>query len=114
MRLHRIAEAIVADIALERVMPRVFLLDERGRPVAWPASGDNELPSGLVPLLDMYFAQEPARRKRFSEVVEIDRVKMTVRIMPYTARKVRLFALLLERFALRSRESGTPKLSSVP
>jgi len=112
--MHRIAEAIVADVALQRAVPRVFLLDDHGRPVAWPSSGDSRLPSGLAPLLDMYFAQEPARRERFCELVDIDGAKMTIRIMPYGRREVRLFALVLERFALRSRQSGTRKLTPIP
>ncbi len=112
--MHRIAEAIVADIALRRAVPRVFLLDERGRTVAWPSSGDSALPPDLEPLLDMYFAQEPGRRERFSELVTIDGATMTIRIMPYDGLEVRLFALMLEPFALRSRSSGAGKLSSLP
>jgi hypothetical protein len=115
MTMHRIAESIVAGIALQRAVPSVFLLDERGCPIVWPRSGDNQLPAAIVVLLDMYFAQEPARRARFCELVEIDGADATVRIIPELGVEPRRFALILEPFAVRARRStGSGTLSSTP
>ena len=99
----RIIESIVADIALRRSVPDVFLLNGSGRVTAWPARSGSGLPPALRVLVDMYFAQDTAHRTALTELVDVDGVQMTVRIVPYHADTPGLYAMIVEPFALRSR-----------
>ena len=99
----RIVESVVADIALRRSVPDVFLLNEAGRPTAWPIRSRSTLPPSLQALVDMYFAQHAAHRVALTELVDVDGVKMTVRIVPYHEDTPGRYAMIVEPFVLRAR-----------
>ena len=98
-----VLESVVADIALRRSVPDVFLLNESGRPTAWPARSRSGLPPSLRALVDMYFAQDTAHRTALTEIVDVDGVRMTVRIVPHHVDTPGQYALIVEPFVLRSR-----------
>lgn len=98
----RIVRAVVADIAVRRTIPTVFLLDDEGRPTAWPARGAPELPPAYAPFVERYFAQPPPSRRVHSEVIDVDGVQTAVRIVPYHSAGASRYALIAERFVLRS------------
>ena len=108
-----IVESIVADIALRRSVPDVFLLNESGRPTAWPARIKRSFSPSLQPLIDMYFAQDRAHRMPLTELVDVDGVQMTVRIVPYHADPAGQYAMIVEPFVLRSRHvQGSGELTT--
>jgi hypothetical protein len=100
--VHRIIEAVVTGITGERSAPNVFLLDENGRPTAWPAGPREAMPAELAGVLQAYFAQSTHRRGIFTELVRIGEVRMSVRIVPYHADGANRYALTVERFATRA------------
>ena len=96
-------ESVIADIALRRSVPDVFLLNESGRATAWPARSRSGLPPSLRALVDMYFAQDMRHRAALTEIVDVDGVQMTVRIVPHHVDTPGQYALIVEPFVLRSR-----------
>lgn len=110
----RIVEAIVADIAVRRASPQVYLLDGEGCPTVWPAQPSLALPGSLVPLVAMYFAQSKADRGAFSEIVDVDGQRVLVRILCH-AGDTPQYALTFEPFVVRARkQTETGELSPSP
>lgn len=97
-----IVETVVGDIAMRRAVPNVFLLDETGRLTAWPVGAPDGVPASLGPLIDMYFAQGAAHRGALTELVEIDGMQMSVRIIPYHVQSPSQYALIVEPFVVRT------------
>ena len=98
-----IVETIVADIALRRAVPDVFLLDDAGKPVAWSAHTGSKLPPSLEALVDMYFAQDAAHRAALVELVDIDGTPTSVRIVPHHGEDATRYAVIVEPFVVRTR-----------
>ncbi len=98
-----IVETVVADIALRRSVPDVYLLNEVGRPTAWPVRARGSVPPSLQPLVAMYFAQDAAHRVALTELVDVNGVKTTVRIVPCHEETPGHYALIVEPFILRAR-----------
>jgi hypothetical protein len=108
----RIVASIVADIALRRAVPDVFLLNAAGEAIAWPARSQG-VPRSLQPLVDMYFSQDAAHRVALTELVDIDRVQMQVRIVPYHGADASQYAMIVEPFVVRSRNAqGSGELTT--
>jgi hypothetical protein len=104
--VHRIIEAVVTGITGERSAPYVFLLDEDGRPTAWPAGPREAMPPELARVLQAYFAKSAQLRGIFTELVQIGGMRMSVRIIPYHAAGANRYALTVERFATRASASS--------
>ena len=108
----RIVKSIVADIALRRAVPEVFLLNDAGEATAWPARSTG-IPPNLRPLVDMYFAQDAEHRATLTELVDIDGVHMMVRIMPYRGGEAVQYAMVVEPFVVRARNAqGSGELTT--
>ena len=115
----RIVDAIVREVAVRRGYPRFYLLDECGRIVAWPASGQGTIDSVLQALLDLYFSQAPAERGILSELVQLEAQLHSVQVVPYGRPRRHgahpRYALIVDRFAARSRDrSVSGELSPAP
>jgi hypothetical protein len=104
-----IVEGVVSDIANRRAVPWVFLLDESGELVVWPArAGKGSLPPTLGALVAMYFAQDRSSRQLLSEYIDVSGVPMVVRIIPHHAGDTTKYALVVERFSVRARLRRDP------
>lgn len=108
----RIVTSIVADIAVRRAVPDVFVLNDAAEPIAWPARAQG-IPRSLQPLVDMYFSQDAAHRTSLTELIEVDGALMTVRIVPYHGTAESQYALMVEPFVVRSRNTqGSGELTT--
>ena len=108
----RIVASIIADIALRRAVPDVFLLNDAGEANAWPA-GSKGIPRSLQPLVDMYFSQDPAHRVTLTELVTIDGVQMQVRIVSYHGAEASQYAMTVAPFVVRARNAqGSGELTT--
>ena len=108
----RIVASIVADIALRRAVPDVFLLNDAGEATAWPARSQG-IPRSIQPLVDMYFSQDAAHRVALTELVAIEGVHMQVRIVPYHGAPATQYAMIVEPFVVRSRNAqGSGELTA--
>jgi hypothetical protein len=109
----RIVRSIVEEIALQRSIPAVFLLNAAGEATAWPAHAADGIPRALRPLIATYFSQDPAHRVDLTELVDAGGVQMTVRIVPYHAASGSQYALIVEPFVVRSRRArGSGELTT--
>ena len=99
------ADTIVRDAAVRRTFPRFYLLDERGRMIAWPATAGSVLDPVVQALVDLYFSQPPPERGVFSELIELDAKLHSIRIAPYREpqrpRPEARFALIVDAFTAR-------------
>jgi hypothetical protein len=87
-------------IAARRSPPQVFLVDDRGELLAWPARSAGSLAPEVDEVVRRYVSH-PAGQIDVVELIRAGDDHIAVRIIPQQNAPSRTFIVIVERFALR-------------